>query len=220
MKVASGANIIDELLEGGYENDAITTIYGPAGSGKTNLAILAVVEAVKTGKKAIFIDTEGGFSITRFKQIVSNHKKLLEKIVFLNPTNFQEQKKAFEKLKTLVDNKIGIIVIDTLTTLYRLERTIGNNEFNRDLGLQISYLTEIVRKKNIPIICLNQVYSSFETNKVQVVGGDLIKYGSKCIIELQIGHAGKRKAILRKHRSIPGEKEVFFKIVQEGIESA
>ncbi len=211
---------MDALLDGGYETDSITTIYGPSGTGKTNLGILAVIAAVQAGKKAIFIDTEGGFSITRFKQIAPQHKKILDKILFLNPTNFKEQKEAFEKLKSTVNDHIGIIVIDTLTTLYRLERTLGDNEFNRDLGLQIAHLTEIARKKNIPVLCLNQVYAKFDTNTVRAVGGDLITYSSKCLIELQAGHSGKRKAILRKHRSIAGEKEVFFKIVEKGIESA
>ncbi len=217
-KVSSGAEIIDALLEGGYEKDTITSIYGPSGSGKTNLAILAAVEAVKHGKKAIFVDTEGGFSVTRFEQIAD--KKFLDKIIFLNPTNFKEQKEDFEKLKKLVNDKIGLIVVDTLTTLYRLERTSGDNEFHRELGLQIAALTEIARKKNIPVLCLNQVYAKFDTNAVQVVGGDFVKFGSKCLIELQSGNNGLRKAILRKHRSIPGEKEVAFRIVKSGIESA
>jgi len=218
-KISSGAEILDELLDGGYESDIITSVYGPAGSGKTNLAIMAAVAASKQGKKVIFIDTEGGFSITRFKQ-VADDEKLLENIMFLNPTNFKEQKEAFEKLKALVNDKIGLIVVDTLTILYRIERTSGDSEFNRDLGLQVASLTEIARKKNIPVLCLNQVYSSFETRAVQVVGGDFVKYGSKCLIELQAGKNGVRKAILRKHRSIAGEKEATFRIVESGIASA
>jgi hypothetical protein len=52
-----------------------------------------------------------------------------------------------------------------------------------------------------------------------MVGGDILKYGSKCLIELQAGHRGIRKAIIRKHRSIAGEKEVFFRIIENGIET-
>jgi len=32
-RISSGNSVLDELLEGGFETDAITTIYGPAGSG-------------------------------------------------------------------------------------------------------------------------------------------------------------------------------------------
>lgn len=220
-KIPTGTKAIDELLDGGYETDAITTIYGPAGAGKTNLAILAAVDMAKQGKKVIYIDTEGGFSVTRLKQIDPDFKKILDKIIFLTPTNFAEQKKNMERLKNLVNDKIGLIVVDTISMLYRLERNEEDiREINKELGAQIGLLTEIARRKNIPILITNQVYSPFELkNKVNMVGGDILKYGSKCLIELQAGHRGMRKAIIRKHRSIAGEKEVFFRIVENGIES-
>lgn len=220
-KIPTGTKAIDELLDGGYETDAITTIYGPAGAGKTNLAILAAVEMAKQGKKVVYIDTEGGFSVTRLKQIDPDFKKILGKIIFLTPTNFAEQKKNMERLKNLVNDKIGLIVVDTISMLYRLERREEDiREINKELGAQIGLLTEIARKRNIPIFITNQVYCPFELkNKVNMVGGDILKYGSKCLIELQAGHRGIRKAIIRKHRSIAGEKEVFFRIVETGIES-
>jgi hypothetical protein len=48
-----------------------------------------------------------------------------------------------------------------------------------------------------------------------LVGGDLFKYWSKCIIELK-NDDGKRKAILLKHRNMP-QKEINFLIKDEGI---
>ena len=54
-------------------------------------------------------------------------------------------------------------------------------------------------------------------DKVNIVGGDLLKYGSKCLIELQMTPSGNRRAILKKHRSIPEAKEITFKIVEGGI---
>jgi DNA repair protein RadB len=90
---------------------------------------------------------------------------------------------------------------------------------NKDLGMQISYLSEIARRKNIPVLVTNQVYSSFEEREnIKMVGGDILKYGSKCLIELQKGHNGIRKAVLKKHRSIAEDREAVFKIVNSGIE--
>lgn len=219
-KISTGTKILDEMLDGGYETDAITTIYGPAGSGKTNLLLLAAVEAAKKGLKVIYVDTEGGFSIARLKQIIPEYEPVLDKILFLKPTTFEEQKKTFEKLKEIINSKIGLIIVDTISMLYRLERTgEGIKETNRELGSQICFLTEIARKKNIPVLIANQVYSPFESkNKVNMVGGDIMKYGSKCLLELQSGNKGLRKIILRKHRSIAGEKEAIFKIIEKGIE--
>jgi hypothetical protein len=48
-----------------------------------------------------------------------------------------------------------------------------------------------------------------------MVGGDLLKYWSKCLIEIQ-NFNGKRKLILKKHRSLP-QKELAFEIINQGI---
>ncbi len=172
----------------------------------------------------IYVDTEGGFSVERLKQVASSishdYSRILNDIIFLRPTSFDEQKKSFEKLKDLVNDKIGLIIVDTIAMLYRLEfgKSEHVQEVNRELANQISCLTEISRKKNIPILITNQVYTDFdEKDKVNIVGGDILKYGSKCLIELQITPNGNRRFILRKHRSIAEQKEILFKIVEGGI---
>src|SRR5574341_978779 len=217
-RVPSGADFLDDFLDGGYETDAITTIYGPAVAGKTNLALLAAIEVAKQGKKVIYVDTEGGFSVARLKQILPDYKKLLDKFVFLRPTTFEEQKKAIEMLKQLVNQRIGLIIVDTITMLYRLQRSFKEDDnFNRDLSLQMLSLNEIARKHNIPILLTSQVYASFENKGVKIVGGDILLYTSKCLLELEPLHSGKRKIVLKKHRSIAGEKEAFFEIVKKVV---
>jgi len=223
-RIASGSKILDKLLDGGYEIGIITTIYGPSGSGKTNLCILAAINAIRSGKKVIYIDTENNFSVERFKQICIalklDYLKTINNMVFFKPTSFSGQKKAFESLKESIRGKVGLIVVDSIAMLYRLEMGKDNDiyETNRDLGKQISYLTEIARNKNIPVLLTNQVYADFENkDKVNLVGGDLLKYGSKCLIELQITPSRNRRAIIKKHRSIEEEKEITFRIVEGGI---
>ncbi|MBI4144978.1 DNA repair and recombination protein RadB [Candidatus Woesearchaeota archaeon] len=222
-RIPTGCGVLDKLLSGGLDADCITTIYGPAGSGKTNLALIAAVTATLRGKKVIYMDTEGGFSVERLKQLCKDHAHVLENVLFLRPTTFQEQVEAFTRLRSLVTAKIGLIVVDSISMLYRLE--LGSSEeaydVNRALGKQLAALTEIARKKSIPVILTNQVYSSFdEREKVNMVGGDLLRYGSKCLVELQITPSNKRRAILRKHRSLAPDIETVFQIVGTGIVEA
>ena len=104
--------------------------------------------------------------------------------------------------------------------LYRLE--LGKSEevygVNSALGKQIANLVEIARTRNIPVLITNQVYADFDNrDHVKMVGGDLLKYGSKCLLELQ-KFENARGLVLRKHRSLPEGKGLKFKIIGEGIE--
>lgn len=214
---------LDNFLEGGFERDIITTIYGPAGSGKTLLCIHAMIACIKDGKKVIYVDTEGGFSVERFKQIDDDYDLLLKHVYFLHPTTFEEQKIVFEKLKNLLTTgKVGLIIVDSISMLYRLELGKSDKiyEINKLMGQQISYLSELARKKKIPVILTNQVYADFdskEKDKVKMVGGDLLKYSSKCLIEMKKDE-NSRKIIIIKHRSIKENKESVFEIIKTGIE--
>jgi len=233
-KISAGSFDLNKWLFGGYEKDIITMIAGSPGSGKTNFCILAACSQAKKDNKIIFIDSEGGFSVDRIKQIVGeDYKKYLENILLLNPTSFEEQKKSFEKLLQLLKKEqVGLIVVDGMAMLYRLEfgdavktgKDEKIREVNREVARQMKMLAEIARKQNIPVLITNQVYSEFLSEEelkkgvektTNIVGGDLFKYWSKCIIELK-NDRGKRKAILLKHRSLP-QKELFFEIRNEGI---
>lgn len=222
IRIKTGNEELDSFLEGGYDTDIITTIFGPSGSGKTTLCIMAGIEIAKQSKNVIYIDTESSFSVERFKQIAGDDfKNLLQNFLFLKPLDFNQQQKAFDKIRVLIDNSVGLIIVDTISMLYRLE--MGQNKdvytVNKKLGKQLSYLAEISRKRKIPILLANQVYSNFEIkDTVNMVGGDILKYSSKTLIELQNYKDGLRKLILRKSRSLPEGIMFSLKLTNKGIE--
>jgi DNA repair protein RadB len=232
-KISTGSFDINSWLSGGYDKDVITMIVGPPGCGKTNLSILAACSQAKEGK-VIFVDTEGGFSVERVRQIVGKYfDTILNNILLLSPTSFAEQKKSFlDSFSRVKKEHVNLIIIDGMAMLYRLE--LGDaieskndkkvKKINREVAKQMRALAEISRKQNIPVFITNQVYSGFVSEddwkkgikgKVNIVGGDLFKYWCKCIIELK-QEGNKRKAILLKHRSLP-KKEISFDIKNEGI---
>ncbi len=233
-KISAGSYDLNKWLFGGYEKDVITMIAGPPGSGKTNIVLLAACSQAKKGNKVLFLDTEGGFSSERVKQITEDkYEDILKNIFLLKPTNFEEQKSIISNLqKKIKKEHIGLIIIDGMAMLYRLE--LGGaaklkddekiKQVNREVAKQMRDLSEISRKQQIPIIITNQVYSQFLSEEeirkgvkreMNLVGGDLFKYWSKCIIELK-KEGKKRKAIILKHRSLP-EKEMSFEIKNKGI---
>ncbi len=228
-KLSTGSKIIDSLLDGGLEPGIITTLFGPASSGKSNISMLAAINAAEQGKKVLFIDTEGSFSAERIKQLNKNYETLLKNIVIANPTNFAEQKNYFKKLMDAANHeKAGLVVVDSIVMLYRLQKAEEDiSTTNQELASQLAILSEVARKKQIPVLVTNQVYADFKktqdtahNNNFRMVGGDLLKYWSKCIVKLEALDAGVRKASIYKHRSLPEGKFVHFEIKEQGLEEA
>ena len=218
-KVSTGTKVLDTLLNGGFEKGIITTLYGEAGSGKSNIMIISTMNSASY-KKVAFVDTEGGFSVERASQISKDYKQILKNIIVVAPTSFEEQKKALEEIKTIVKHeKIALIAVDSIAMLYRLKRGSQEeiSETNREMAEQLRTLSEIARKNDIPVVVTNQVYTSFKTGDVNMVGGDLLKYWSKCIIKLEKHNNAIRKATIIKHRSLPTNKSIYFEIVDSGL---
>ncbi len=227
VRISAGSYDLNSWLYGGYETDIVTVLYGGPGTGKTNFCLLASVSQAKKGNKVIYIDTEGGFSVDRVKQLSGEEfEKVLKNIFLLKPTNFDEQREAFGQLLKHLKDEISLIVVDGMTILYRLDFAEARDKderngdsgkevrkINSDLARQIKTLAEIARKKYISVLATAQVYRWEDNDKL--VGGDIMKYWGKCLIEL-VNDKGRRSAYLRKHRSLP-EKELVFQIVNEGV---
>ena len=120
-KLSSGSEVIDELLNGGFESNIITAIYGPASAGKTNICLLTAISCIKNNKKVVYIDTEGNISVERLKQLIPDYKEVLDNIIIIKPNSLEEQEKAFKRLKDFANENIGVIILDSVATPYRLE---------------------------------------------------------------------------------------------------
>lgn len=215
---------IDSILGGGVERRTITQFYGPPASGKTNIAIKLAVETSKRGKKTVFIDTEGGISVERIKQVSgSSFEKVADNIIVFEPSSFTEQGEAIQRTLNVLKNhgtSVDLIVLDSAVALYRLKEGKGSN-FNVDLGRQLFLLLQIARRFDLAVVITNQIYSlrgDDGMERVSPVGGTLLRYWSKTIVELEMGdRPGERIAVLRRHRNRPEGLRTSFRIVPEGI---
>ena len=210
MQLLSGCMDFDLFLEGGYPSGLITGVYGPGGSGKTTLAMLAALGQLKKGKKVFFFDTEQGFSVERFQQLGGNRKNM-EYLFLLPIKSFEEQ---YEKIKELGKMKhfrdIGLIIVDTISRFYRVALK-ENSSSNSEMATQFKILSHIAREHDIPVLVINQVYALLDRKGVGVVGGHMVENWCKWLIHLEKGK--KRKALLIK----PMNKEFLFEIVENGI---
>lgn len=229
IKYSSGCSSLDKLLGGGFEAGTITQLYGEAGSGKTNISLQVAIECAKKSKKVIFIDSEG-LSPERFVQIAGEDtERAAKRIVIYEPLNFEQQASAIKEMEAQIketetnkkkkDDKIAIILLDSAILFYRLELVEERSvSLKRELANQIAHLLEIARRYNIAVIITNQVYMDVENGKLRPAGGYALEHLSKVIVQLEKIGKNKRRATIRKHRSIPEGVSCEFFITDRGIE--
>ncbi|MDO5824205.1 DNA repair and recombination protein RadB [Methanobrevibacter sp.] len=222
-KIPSDSSL-DVMLGGGFEKGIITQIFGPPSSGKSNITLSIAVNVAKNGKKVIYVDTEGGISIDRIKQISGiDFPIVANNIMVFEPTNFSEQKDAVKSIDIWLRKNhrdVDLIVLDSAVALYRVD-DMKSSILNKELGRQMGILSKIARQYDIAVILTNQIYSSFDdegNNDIKAVGGTILQYWSKAIIQLERGdEINQRIATLKRHRSIPEGKQTVFSITSKGI---
>lgn len=207
---------IDKLLNGGFEEGAITNVYGPAGSGKTNIMIIAALSCIKTGKKAVYMDTEGSFSYERFEQLGGSDAEL-KNIIFIDVHSWEDQCKEIKRIEGMMRGDIGLIIVDSIVSLYRLEMDDKKfSDTNKQLATQYSILSGIARKSKIPVLVTNQIYGIGE--QTEITSRTIAKYWSKTMVEIKRSEKdNSRAAILRKHRSMPEGAKIDFEITKTGL---
>ena len=222
-KLASNSSL-DDLLEGGFEKGCVTQIFGSPSSGKSNVALALAVNVTKTGKKAIYIDTEGGISIDRIKQISGYYfQDVANNIMVLEPTDFLQQTENLRSIDVWLrkhHNEVDLIILDSAVALYRVD-DMKSYKLSKELRKQIQLLSNIARRYDIAVVITNQIYTSFDddgNSEVKPVGGDILEYISKVIIKLERGEEiNQRIATLKRHRSLPEGRQVTFSITSNGI---
>lgn len=214
-----GCGGIDRLLGGGFEAGIITQLYGESGTGKTNLVLQLSVQAVSRGYKVVYIDTEG-FSPDRFRQIAgTNARDIASKIIVFEPMTLEQQHTAVRDVSRLAAEGVGLVVVDSATSLYRLVLEADDNRtLRRTLTAQLGELQGMARRYRIPVVITNQVYTEIETGTLLPIGGRSMEHMCKAIIALEkAGTGGRRLAKVIKHRSQPEGETAEFTITGGGV---
>ncbi len=212
---------LDDLLEGGIDKKSITQIYGPPGSGKTNISLNVAVHLAREDKKVVYVDTEGGISIDRIKQLAKDDfEKVAKNIIVFQPNNFEEQEEDLGMVSQFVSkhDDVELIVLDSAVALFRIEESKSRANI---LGQQMGLLASLAKNYNLAVLVTNQIYASFDEtiDENAPVGGTILQYWCKTILELKREELStQRIAVLRRHRSIEENVAVHFSITNNGIE--
>jgi len=156
--ISTGSFSLDLALGvGGFPCGRIVEVFGPEMSGKSTLALHAIAEAQKSGRKVAFIDAEHALDPDYAQRLGVKISDLL----ISQPDSGEE---ALNILETLVRSKIiGVVVIDSvaaLTPKAEIEGEMGA----QFVGLQARMMSQALRKitaladrSNTLIIFINQI---------------------------------------------------------------
>lgn len=152
--------IFGQKFSSDYKGNLIH-IFGEAGTGKTTMALQIAIAVCLRGKKVIIIDTEGKIGGEKIQAIAGtdNITQVNKSLKLYCPQKFDEQHDLIERLEYYLKNQeIGLIVIDTITNLYRQEMLFkkGNKSAFEKLAYQIAFLRRLSQERNIPILIFNQ----------------------------------------------------------------
>jgi DNA repair protein RadB len=222
MKIPTGCKFIDKILEGGISSESVSLIYGEPETGKTVLAMQCAVNCARQGYKTLFVDCDGTFSAERLAQVASeDFERIAELIVLMRPSDFREQTLIIDRSSDYVTGHFGLMVFDTITSLYRAEIAESPDRafaLNRELNRQLASLAQIAKLRRIAVLVLSQVRTAFDEDRVTVepVASRVLKFWADTIIELKPTESSQViKAVLEKPKA--QHPTCYLRIVKSGI---
>jgi len=212
---------LDRALDGGLPLGEIVLLYGEAETGKTALAIQSAVNSARMGFKTLYVDCEGTFTVERLSQIASSDfEEVSEMIIIVRPSSFQEQIKIVDDLEKFINRRFGLIVFDTITSLYRSEIMSRNEAFNlnRELNRQVATLMQIARTIPLSVLLLSQVRSLMGEADVAPVATRILKFWSSNVVRLsRVGRRNVVRALVEKSGGKERGFSFFLSIEEDGI---
>ncbi|MEM2081533.1 MAG: ATPase domain-containing protein [Candidatus Bathyarchaeia archaeon] len=223
-KILTGCSCLDRHLNGGISSASVTLIYGEPETGKTTLAMQCAVNCAMQGYKTLFIDCDNTFSAERLSQIsAGKFEEIASLIILMKPNDFREQAVVIDRLSDYTAKNFGLVVIDTLTSLYRAQVAEASGKafgFNRELNRQMAVLAQTARTQKMPIIVTSQVRSVFNEPYISVapVATRVLKFWADAIIAMKPTENPQIiKAVLEKAYGKAQEATCHLRITGTGI---
>ena len=173
-RYATGSQNFDDLLNGGFESQAITELAGEFGSGKSQVChtlCIAASQLIENSRhddpgNIIFIDSENTFRADRVHQIAEQRGldplPILEKIFHCKVYSSEHLESVINDLdKTIEQYNAKLVIIDSIISLHRAEFSGRGTlaERQQRLGKMLNKLRRYADIYNIAVVITNQVVS-------------------------------------------------------------
>jgi len=211
--ISTGLLGLDDLLGGGIVAGTIVDIFGPGGSGKTQLAMQISLNSLQDGI-VLYQDTTGGFRPERMLQLIklkNLQSSLLDNMIVARITNTAEQ---FEYLNKISELAPKLVVIENITDLFTFEYSRETNSLEKHVRfmeyMHLLSMTSI--NTRIPIVVTNIVRSS-DDQEIESLNKSISMFTHK---KIKLEKDGK----IYKARVLPSfgkKKEILYKITEAGL---
>jgi len=211
--ISTGLLGLDKLLRGGLAAGTITDIFGPAGSGKTQL-VMQICANLLDIDNILYEDTSGGFRPERMLDLIKSRGRndnLLDKIIVARITNIAEQVNYVNKI---ADMNPSLVVIDNITDLFSFEYSKESNALEKHVKFMeyMHMLSLVAIQKKIPVVVTNTVRGSDEEQR-ENMDKSISMFTHRKIRLAKIG----QKFIAEAFPSFGARQEISYKITIEGV---
>jgi DNA repair protein RadA len=204
---SSGSPTIDRLLGGGYRAGRIIELFGRSNTGKTQLAMQAVLAAARAGVRSLYVDTEGAFRPERLEEMARARgweiDGLLEQIAYIRSDSSSEQMETVRRMAVRpATARCELVVVDTLTRNFSVELPGRSNLSSRQAALDV-HLSEMARDAYLngrAYLLTNRV--TFGTSHDVGIGGRTVEQLVHASVMLERDEARVKATLMPKGENV------------------
>lgn len=220
--ISTGIPELDDMVGGGFEEEAIIAAYGRPSSGKTQCGLFAMVNAVEqTGDPAVYIETEKDrFRPERLKQFTDD-EEVLSKIHAIRAYDLDDQYNAYGKIAEAFDT-VSLVVVDSFTARFRLaEQFEGRENLGKraqEFRRHLNRLEQLGKEMNCPIYLSCQVSANPDQyGKSEFIYGSMVfQHMANYLLHLR-PDAGDLRAIELENHPARADDEIQINITETGV---
>jgi len=204
---------VNEFFKVTNVEEGIISLWGDFGVGKTTLSLQTSYKSALNAQKVLYIYTKPNLPYRKINSVFENNlDDVLENLLFIKMTDFDDIFNFVFNLEFIVlndlkteDSKFNLIVIDSMTDLYRLElnreKKGKNFILNYKLNQLIANLVNLKQIYEIDILIVNELSRRTQEGVTYEVesGGKVMQYWVKNSIKIERTEvANNRKFILHR----------------------
>jgi recombination protein RecA len=200
--IPTGFAALDEVAGGGLPRGAMVEVFGPAGCGKTTLALQVAAHLQRGGQRAAWIDADHTFDAGYAASLGVK----LEEMPVAQPDTAEE---AIEVARTLAaSGAVDLVAIDSAAALTpRLEFETGIGQSvpglqSRVLGSELRKLSGAIWRSECCLLFLNQIRNAPQGETS--AGGPALKFFAAVRISMQPVNSSRVRLQALKNKAAEG----------------